>query len=180
LVASEEEIRPDFDFIYETWFNKSLRWLRAFGVPMSDLEDVAQEVFLVVERKLPTFDHRNLPAWLYGIAYRTASDYRRRSWFRSFFSRSGEMPQDQIELDGPTPLTQLEKKQLQRILFQLIDKMNPKQRAAFVLAELEGHTAEEIAALEGIPAATVRTRLHYARKDFYDRVRDFQRKEARS
>jgi RNA polymerase sigma-70 factor, ECF subfamily len=175
--AADEQTRPSFDLVYDAWFNTTLRWLRAFGIPSSDVEDVAQEVFLVVQRKLPAFDHRNLPGWLYGITYRTASDYRRRSWFRNLFSRAVEMPRDRSDPDSPTPPEQLEKKQSQRILFHLIGKMKHKRRTTFVLAELEGYSADEIAALEQIPAATVRTRLHYARKDFYELVRDFQRQE---
>src|SRR5262245_27717153 len=77
-----------FSDVYTEWFPRTLRWLRAFGVPDGDMEDVAQEVFLVVQRKLAEFDGRNLSGWLYRIAARTASDYRRRAWFRNLFLRS--------------------------------------------------------------------------------------------
>jgi DNA-directed RNA polymerase specialized sigma24 family protein len=45
------------------------------GVPDADVEDVTQEVFLVVRRKLASFDCGNLSAWLDGIALRTARDH---------------------------------------------------------------------------------------------------------
>ena len=54
------------------------RGLRRLGVPESDVEDVCQEVFVVVHRKLGDFEGRSsLRTWIYGICARTASDYRR-------------------------------------------------------------------------------------------------------
>jgi RNA polymerase sigma-70 factor, ECF subfamily len=177
LSAPSEPGGLELSVVYDTWFGDALHWLRSFGVPEADLEDVAQEVFLVVQRKLPTFGGGNLPGWLYRIAARTASDYRRRSWFRNLFSRAQPLDEDAIELNRPTPVEQLERKQAQRILYRLIMKMSLRRRSAFMLFEIEGYSAEEIAALEGIPVATVRTRLHHARKDFYKRVVALQRKK---
>src|SRR5262245_49705869 len=55
------------------------RTLRHLGVADADLEDVCQEVFVTVHRKLPEFEGRSkLRTWLYGICLRVASDYRRR------------------------------------------------------------------------------------------------------
>ena len=54
--------------------------LRQLGVPDCDVDDVTQEVFLVVQRKLHEFEGRSsLRTWLYAIALRKASDYRRRA-----------------------------------------------------------------------------------------------------
>src|SRR4051812_35137356 len=88
--AATAEARPAehsfaFEKVYEMWFARVCRWLRALGGPQSDVEDLAQEVFVVVRRKLPEFDGENLPAWLYRISARTASDARRRSWFKHLF-----------------------------------------------------------------------------------------------
>ena len=46
----------DFTHVYETWFDPCVRWLRALGIPDADLEDVGQEVFVVVRRKLGQFE----------------------------------------------------------------------------------------------------------------------------
>ena len=59
------------------------RTLRHLGVADADLEDVCQEVFVTVHRKLPEFEGRSkLRTWLYGICLRVASDYRRRAYVR--------------------------------------------------------------------------------------------------
>ena len=73
---------PTFEQVYVQWFHEVSRWARAFGGLDADLDDLTQEVFLVVRRKLPEFDGRNLSGWLYRIAQRTVRDYRRRAWFR--------------------------------------------------------------------------------------------------
>src|SRR4051795_4629478 len=54
------------------------RSLRGLGVPDADAEDAAQEVFLVVYRRLPEYGGRGLlRAWLFSISRKIASHYRR-------------------------------------------------------------------------------------------------------
>src|SRR5689334_23689310 len=76
-----------FEKIYAQWFHDVSRWIRAFGGLDADLDDLAQEVFLIVRRQLPKFDGENLPGWLYRITQRTVRDYRRRAWYRRFLSK---------------------------------------------------------------------------------------------
>jgi RNA polymerase sigma-70 factor (ECF subfamily) len=161
-----EHLALDFASIYETWFDEVTRWLPAMGVPDADLEDVAQEVFLVVRRKLATFKDDNLPGWLYGVALRTASSHRRQAWFRKLFLRPRDVLLSEFADRGPSPFALLERKEAQAALARVLLRLSDKRRRAFVLYELEGYSGEEIAELERIPLATVWTRLHHARKDF--------------
>ena len=62
--------------------------------------------------------------------------------------------------------TLLEQKQARAHFYALVGRMNRKWRETFVLFEVVGHSGEEIAALTGLPHATVRTHLHRARKEF--------------
>jgi RNA polymerase sigma-70 factor (ECF subfamily) len=178
MATSSEPVGLVFDEVYERWFGEVARWVRAFGGPEADVEDLAQEVFLVVRRKLAGFDGANLAGWLYRIASRTASDHRRRSWFKTLFLRRRDVPLEELRDSSLGPAELLERRQAQRILMTLISKMSARRRAAFVLFELEGYSAEEIAALEGVPAATVRTRLHHARKEFLVLVQRYRRRES--
>src|SRR6267378_8592672 len=79
-----------FEQVYSSSFNDVARWIRALGGLPADVEDLTQEVFLVVRRKLSGFDGRNLRGWLYRIAQRTVRDYRRRAWFRSLLPGKSE------------------------------------------------------------------------------------------
>src|SRR5678815_2164726 len=84
---------PDARFraIYDAWFDDVTRWLYALGVPSSDTEDLAQEIFLVVRRKLAAFDGGNLAGWLYRITQLTVRDHRRRAWFKNLTQRRKEV-----------------------------------------------------------------------------------------
>src|SRR5262245_37188554 len=90
-VATEQANRPpqafDLEAVYAQWFHEVCRWIRALGGLDADTTDLAQEVFIVVRRKLPEFDGRNLQSWLYGITRRTVRDYRRAAWFRRLLLR---------------------------------------------------------------------------------------------
>jgi RNA polymerase sigma-70 factor (ECF subfamily) len=164
---------PTFEAVYSRWFDEVSRWVRAFGGLDADLDDLVQEVFLIVRRKLPKFDEGNLPGWIYRITQRTVRDYRRRAWFRrALFKRDGD--RTETHSNDPDPSQVLERREAERILVQILAKMSESRRTAFILFEIEGYTGEEIAALEDVPVNTVWTRLHHARKDFYmliDRAR---------
>lgn len=167
----------DFRSIYDEWFDPVCRWLRALGGPSSDVEDLAQEVFLVVRRKLDRFDGGNLAGWLYAISTRTASDARRRAWFRHLFSRREELALDLLVDGASGPAELLERKEAERVVYRILDGMSDKRRRVLILAELEGYDGEEIARLEDIPAATVRTRLFHARREFVERLGKLRRQE---
>lgn len=156
-----------FEQVYTRWFHEVSRWARAFGGLDADLDDLTQEVFLVVRRKLSEFDGKNLGGWLYCIAQLTVRDYRRRAWFRSLLPKKTATVSD-VEQVAPSrdPSEVLERREAERFLGQILSKMSETRRASFILFEIEGYSGEEIAALEGVPINTVWTRLHHARKDF--------------
>jgi RNA polymerase sigma-70 factor (ECF subfamily) len=156
----------DFDGIYRAWFYRVERWLVALGAPDSELEDWTQEVFVVVRRKLVDFDGQNLTGWLYKIATRTASDFRRRAWFRRLIFRApaGELDELVEQRDGPAAL--LEQKEDRRLLLDMLGRIEERRRMVLVLSDMEGLSGEEIAAVTGTKVATVWTRLHRARKEF--------------
>jgi RNA polymerase sigma-70 factor, ECF subfamily len=157
----------EFDAIYTDHFHHVARWVRALGGLSADIDDLTQDVFLVVRRKLATFQGPSLAAWLYGITRKTVSDYRRRAFMRRLLGgviRSAESsPEPHAVQDGIDSYERLEARQL---MARVLEKMSNVRRTAFVLFEIEGYSGEEIAELEQIPLATVYTRLHHARKDF--------------
>jgi RNA polymerase sigma-70 factor (ECF subfamily) len=165
----------DFSTVYAAWFRPVYRWVRALGGPEADGEDLTQEVFTVVQRKLAEFDGQNLSGWLYGITKRVVNDHRRRSWFRNIFLRPRDVALEEIQSGDAGSETLLERKEEQRRFYALVGQMNARWRNTFVLFEIVGYSGEEIAALEGIPAATVRTHLHRARREFLALVSKEQR-----
>src|SRR6478736_5757593 len=72
----------EFRAIYERWFAEVSRWIRAMGGPEAEREDLVQDVFVVVHRRLPDFDGQNLAGWLYQITRRRVRDFRHLAWFK--------------------------------------------------------------------------------------------------
>jgi len=164
-----------FENVYHAYFRQMVAWIRVLGVPEAEIEDVAQDVFLVVRRKLPSFHDGNLAGWLYRIANLTVRNFRRRAWFKNLFSRGQDLAATEVLDMSASPAMALETKQDQRVLAQMLARMSDKRRATLVLFEIEGYSGQEIATLHGVPVKTVWTRLHHARKDLVAMVAALRR-----
>ena len=165
----------EFRAIYDQWFEEVSRWIRALGGREADRDDVLQEVFLVVRRRLPAFDGGNVAGWLYRITRRQVRDFQRRTWVKHIFNRH-RLDEPDLLADGRgSPAAAFEHKERQRILNGLLSKMKEDRRSAFVLFEIEGLSGEEIARIQSIPLNTVWTRLHHARREFLALAAKFQR-----
>jgi RNA polymerase sigma-70 factor, ECF subfamily len=154
--------------LYEVWFPQVCRWISSLGGPGIDAEDLTQEVFIVVQRKLAGFDRANLAGWLYRIADLTVRDHRRRAWFRRRPSQSRDVVLDKVVSATPGPHEQLARKQRDMQLYELIRQLNPRWRDSFLLFYVVGLSGEEIAELNGISAAAVRTHLVRGRREILD------------
>jgi RNA polymerase sigma-70 factor, ECF subfamily len=159
--------RTDFRTIYDAWFDEVSRWIRALGGLDADRDDIVQEVFLVVRRRLPAFDGGNLAGWLYRITRRQVRDFGRRAWVTHIFTKRRIAEPDVLPHAGNNPVAALERKEEQRILHAILGKMQEARRSAFVLFEIEGLSGEEIASIQSVPLNTVWSRLHHARKEFF-------------
>lgn len=165
--GSEDETRLSVTQVHERHGEFVWRTLHRMGVRAPHVEDVYQEVFIVVHRRLRSFSGQcAITTWLYEICFRVAAGYRRKAHFRR-----EELVSDWSELDTPSaasssPERQLvaarQAKQLERIL----DDMPLEYRVVFVMFELEGMSSEQIAESLGVPLGTVYSRLYRARKRF--------------
>lgn len=163
----EAVYRDHFDFVYR----RAVR----LGGPRIDAEDIAQEVFLVVARKLDTFDgSAQLTTWLYGITLNVVRSARRRQRLLAWFESEAALPPD-------APLESLDRAEVReahRIAYEILEKMSAKKREVFILAELEDLSCEEIARIVDAKTETVWSRLHYAREDFARALARRQKREA--
>jgi RNA polymerase sigma-70 factor (ECF subfamily) len=151
----------DAEQVYELHADFVWRTLQHLGVRDADLEDLGQEVFVIVHRRLSSFDGRSkLTTWLFGICLHLAQRHRRRAYFRFEFLQA-EPPE---RIDPETPEARYAGEEARLRLERLLDKLSPERRATFVLFEVEGVSCEEIAELTAVPVGTVYSRLHSARK----------------
>jgi RNA polymerase sigma-70 factor (ECF subfamily) len=140
------------------------RSLRRLGVPDRLLDDAAQDVFIVVHRRLAEFEGRSsLKSWLFGIARRVAHDHRRRV---SRKERTEELPEMLPDPHAGTPAADAERAQAMRVLHEILATLDDDKREVFVLAELEQMTVPEISEAIGANVNTVYSRLRAARAGF--------------
>src|SRR5262245_3759944 len=168
------DARAEFRVVYDAWFEDVSRWIRALGGLEADRDDIVQEVFLVVRRRLKDFDGVNLPGWLYRITCRQVRDFRRRAWVKHIFTKRRAQEPDVLPHGGSSPAAALERKEEQRVLQALLAKLAEARRTTFVLFEIEGLSGEEIARIQEIPVNTVWTRLYHARRQFFSLAAKYQ------
>jgi RNA polymerase sigma-70 factor (ECF subfamily) len=160
-----ESAQASFREIYEEHFAFVWRFAAMRGVPQAALDDVVQEVFVVVHRKLLRFEGRSaLRTWIAGITRNAV-----RSYLRKRGNQSPGEPlenEDSFASDDIGPVEALEHKTASELLDVILAKMSDLQREAFTLCEIEGLSAVETAEALEINEHTLRTRLHDARKVF--------------
>lgn len=167
---------PPIAEVYDAHYRFVWRCLRSLGVPDAALDDALQDVFVVVQRKLSTFEGRSeLRTWLYAIALRIGRRYRSRA-------RAEGTPAETEEEaiaggDGESALERSERLALAR---RALDALDDEKREVFVLAQVEQMSAPEIAAITGVPVNTVYSRLRAARAAFAAEVRRIEARTKRS
>ncbi len=150
-----------FDALLTRHESSVLRVLRLLGVPTRDREDVAQEVFIRVFRHLKGYQRgRSFAGWLYRVSVNAAHDYR----VRALRTARDEAPW----IDGIEPRSEpggaADGGDLRRRLESALPQLSERERAVFVLREIEGLETHEIARALGITGITVRRHLGRARE----------------
>lgn len=164
-LADVVPLRPDVrvPFADEEWsrfyaehFPLVWRVLTRFGAPPHEVEDLAQDVFVIAHRKLPSFrGEASVRTWLFAICRRVAWHSRRRNATRAAFltllggGRQVCVPADSVRRD----------------LEVLLARLSEPKRMTVLLHEVDGMSCAEIAELWGCPEATVWSRLRLAWAD---------------
>lgn len=178
-MVEESRARPralEFRDIYEHWFEEVSRWVRAMGGPEAEREDLVQDVFLIVHRRLPDFDGDNVAGWLYQIARHRVRDFRRLLWVKTMLFSSVPVS-DSLTKNGPSPADTLETNEKRLLLEALLARLNVSERAALLLFEIDAYTGDEIAQVQGVPVNTVWARIHKARKKLRAALEKFDSRE---
>jgi RNA polymerase sigma-70 factor (ECF subfamily) len=146
--------------LYEEFAPFVSRSLRRLGASEADLDDLLQEVFLVVYRRLADYEERDRArAWLYSICVRVTQGQRRRL-FRRRENLTAKL------LDGLAPASQLQSVEDREALLwgrRLLAQLPLDQSEVFVLYEVEDMTMSQIAESVGCPLQTAYSRLYKAR-----------------
>ena len=157
-----------FRELYRTHRPHVARLVQRILGPDTEVEDVIQEAFIQIHRSLPSFQGSSLlSTWIHRVAVNVALQHiRRRKRLRSGPVTTMADPPEPSSGD-PAPEEDVLWRDRMRKLYAALDTLSPKKRTVFVLHEIEGMSAEDIAKTMRAPLITVRTRLFYARKALY-------------
>ncbi len=160
---------PDFETLYDGHVDFVWRSARRLGVAERHLEDVVQEVFLVVHKKLDAFEGRSaLRSWLYGITLLVVRNHRRTVRRKPLhLSEDATIALENAPVsDRERPDVASETQELRATLRRVLDGLPDDLREVLVMAELEQMSGPDIAAATGLKTATVYGRLRTARAAF--------------
>ena len=161
--ADQKRLRAIFDAHYDfAW-----RFLRRLGLDHATAEDGAQQVFMVISRRLHDIEEGRERAFVAGTAVRVASRLRKSL-------RKDDAPGHEPDAAGeepanePTPEALVERKRQREMLDAILGELDEELRTVLVLAEIDGLGKREIAEMLGIPEGTAASRLRRAREAFQE------------
>jgi RNA polymerase sigma-70 factor (ECF subfamily) len=141
------------------------RFARAFAPVEADADDLAQDAVVKVYRSLRLFRYQSaFSTWLFAVV--------RNSFLDAAKSRAGRQRGTEDALDdrharapsdAPLADEELQREEEKERLWRALRQVPPEFRSALVLFDLEGHTYDELAAIEGVPVGTVKSRLFRGR-----------------
>lgn len=144
--------------LFATMQPRVRRQLVRWGVAERDADDVCTEVFVVVMRRLPAYEGRStISTWLFGIAQKVASDYRRSS--RVQREELSEAPEHELSSTVSDEYERCERSQQVR---DAVAQLKPTQRQVVNGYVLQERPMEQVARRARVPAQTAYARLYAA------------------
>jgi RNA polymerase sigma-70 factor, ECF subfamily len=167
LGGSEEA----FAAIVDRYKDRVFRLLSRYCRDSVECEDLAQEVFLKVFRKLHTFNHESqFFTWLYRIAANAATAHLSRASTRRLRLVEDTSTFDQSDDCFESPTASLEQEEVASATRAIVESLPEKFRTILVLREFEGLSYTDIAEVLGVQLGTVESRLFRARQRFKDLI----------
>jgi len=159
-----------FGLLMDRYEERVFRLLSRFTRDRGEVEDLAQEVFVKVFRKLHTFQQdAGFFTWVYRIAVNTANDHFSRRSRRQLRLVGEDTLLDQGGLDREhedAPSRPAEDEELRAITRRIVDQLPEKYRTILVLREFEDLSYTEMSEVLGCSIGTVESRLFRARQRF--------------
>lgn len=153
----------EFGYVWHT--------LRRLGIPQRELPDVTHDVFVTVCRCLDRYDpSRPIRPWLFGVAFRVASDHRHLS------RNAREAAHETIEVpdERPLPDERISRSQTRELVREALAALDPDRRAVLILHDIDDASVPEIARTLAVPENTLYSRLRVAREQFVAAIRRIQ------
>ncbi len=172
-----EDLMRGFEILVGRYKNAIVSFLFRFTGDFRTSEDLAQETFLRVFRKIHDYNSTaKFSTWLYTIASNLAKDeFKRRARHpaKSLDWKGGgdttrDMPQAKADTTASVPDVRLEHDELRQNVNRALELLEERDREVLVLKDVQGLSYEEIAQVLDLPMGTVKSRISRARLAFKD------------
>jgi RNA polymerase sigma-70 factor, ECF subfamily len=139
----------------------------------NEAEDITQEAFVRLWKNLHKYRHEvKLTTWLYKIVTNLCLDYLKSSTRK--YSQRATSVDDEMKLTvASTPDQSLLDDELRNALLKMSEELTPKQKAVFVLRDLEELDVQEVSQILNESAANIKSNLYYARLKMSELIRRF-------
>ncbi len=166
-----------FDLLFDRYKHRIHSLISRFLDNNEDVEDVLQDSFIKAYKALPKFrGESQFYTWLYRIATNTAKNHlsaKARKPVNKDIDMDEEIYINEIselqETENPANL--LESQELEQIINDAVQRLEPELRSAITLREYAGLSYEQIAQIMDCPVGTVRSRIFRARESISNRIR---------
>ena len=177
--SMDDRLQREFDELVYRHYQQAYNLAYRLTGNAADAEDLVQEAFLRAYRFFERYD-RSMPFmnWFSRILTNLYIDeYRRRGRLRTVSIDevySGEDGEEGTTMDlpdtAPDPLERALSNEYIHAIHEGLQNLSPEFRIAVILADLEGHSYEEIAEITKTSIGTVRSRIHRGRKQLRDYI----------
>jgi RNA polymerase sigma-70 factor, ECF subfamily len=137
-------------------------------------KDVVQETMVTIWQKLKKIKSTEVyKTWIYRIVVNKCYDQlRKRKRHPEFVAdeQTWTLISNRIS-EGPS--ADLENKETAQIIRLLTNKLSSKQKAVFILSDLEEMSSDEISEITGMSKSGIKANLHYARKNISEMVEKY-------
>jgi RNA polymerase sigma-70 factor (ECF subfamily) len=167
---SEAAMRAAFESHLEECGSLAFRVAHGVLRNSADAEDTAQEALLRAYRRFSRLrDRDRFRAWLVRITFRLALDRARSAKRREEREKLWSRPERRAPVETAEDLAA--RSEFEKRLNAALEQLPEKLRLVLLLAAMEGHTLEEVAAMLNVPIGTVKSRLFFARKQLAEKLR---------
>ena len=180
VTAAPSATGDAFDRVYRDHVRFVWRCVRRLGVDESSIEDIVQDSFVVVHRRLGEFEGRSTTrTWLYGIVRRVVADHRRTRRRKPMHLVAQPHEETDVATTGD-PNRDAERSEQVALMRRVLARLSDEKREVFVLADFEEMTMSEIAEATDSNPNTVASRLRAARREFEAALEEDMRVESRA
>lgn len=177
LLSSRQGDTGAFRTLVETYQGYAFSLAVRFLGNEEDAQDVVQETFIRIWKHLSTFDFRcKFTTWMYRIVINLCHDRSKARNRQERLLNPGSPGNAPVHMTAPLNLEDENiKKELVTVITSLAEELTPRQRAVFVLRDLQDLGVAEVSQILGISKNSVKSNLSYARQNIRKKLQQLER-----